>query len=47
MWSADSRDFHSKAASFQWVRVPPGNFRSGRKQSEQDMEVTKWLEPPV
>jgi hypothetical protein len=25
----------AKAASFQWVRVPSGNFRSSRKQSEQ------------
>ena len=25
----------AKAASSQWVRVPPGNFRSSRKQSEQ------------
>ncbi len=24
-----------KAALFQWVQVPPGNYRSGRKQSEQ------------
>ena len=25
----------AKAASFLWVKVPPGNFRSSRKQSEQ------------
>ena len=34
----DSPQFHvrrAKAALFQWVRIPPGNYRSSRKQPEQ------------
>jgi len=35
-----------KGTVFQWVRTPPGNYRSGRQQSEQSRRDGR-LKPSV